>query len=182
MKRVGEEIFKQSVENRLRDNAVEDVTDGAPDATFDAVMQKRAVDVFDKGTDGTGYLNAKVVMRWPPSNGKLQVLLSAMDEGPRKQFTVVFTGECYKYRELLNLRPNDELQLALKAAVVQKPTRIMYEEGVLLKFVKIKDLKHAGQIVDTWNRELCLIPQHYIGTHSFHIQLFFSHSGHPSSV
>ncbi|KAI0934827.1 hypothetical protein AcW1_006221 [Taiwanofungus camphoratus] len=129
---------------------------------FDPSLERRATDIYRYGTDGTGFLKGKVVMKWGPMNGRLRVLFATQEGSPPSQdvrFEVNFAGDCSKHFRVLSLHIRDEFKLCLKGASVRKTCSshnalqmtLQYEDGVTIKYLHSKDESLIGKVIDLWS-------------------------------
>ncbi|KAH9952071.1 hypothetical protein B0H21DRAFT_12289 [Amylocystis lapponica] len=135
------------------------------DDPFHPSLEKKLADLSMGTTDDTGFLQGRVRMKWPPSGGKLSVLLTLADA--LSQCNVYFSGTCTKYFHLLAFNIGDEFQLSLRGAVVESTNNtrctLRFERGVVVKFLKTKNPAHTDQIVNTWDLEKEYLTSHQVG-------------------
>jgi hypothetical protein len=125
---------------------------------FPAGLERDAMDLFHNGSDDTGYLSGRFFMAWKPIKNRLRAILEIPSQ--KYCFEVEFTGVCAEYFDILQLKAQDNVQLALKGARIEKvlnpsrtcnlPMKVQYAEGVIIKFGRKEDV---SQMVNTWRRE-----------------------------
>lgn len=126
---------------------------------FEDSQQRTPGDILDSGLeDDSGYISCKCFMTWRPTT-KHKAILETTESTPRFRFDVEFAGVCVDFFPEIELKAQDEFLLALKSAQIEKsnkqsrlctiPLKLVYEEGVIIKF-----LKRQGpcRIIDTWQR------------------------------
>jgi hypothetical protein len=109
-------------------------------------------------------------MAWKPIKNRLRAILEIPSQ--KHSFDVEFTGVCAEFFDILQIKPHDDVVLALKGARVEKvlnPSRtctlsmkLQYADGVIIKFGKHKG---ASQMVNTWRREFSFILYTYTQTY-----------------
>jgi hypothetical protein len=127
----------------------------ADDDLFSVGLERNAIDLLHNGTDGTGYLCGRFFMAWQPVRGRLRAILEIPSQ--KHSFDVEFTGLCAEFFDILQLKSQDDVLLALKGATIDKlpkpsrtcnlPMKLQYAEGVIIKFGKRGG---TSQMVNTW--------------------------------
>jgi len=133
------------------------------DDPFPVGLERNVLDLFHKGADDTGYLCGRFFMAWKPIKNRLRAILEVPSQSQKCCFEVEFTGVCAEFFDILQLKAQDDVLLALKGARVEKvpnPSRtcnlsmkLQYAEGVIIKFGRRED---TGKMVNTWKCEFSL--------------------------
>ncbi|CAL1705544.1 unnamed protein product [Somion occarium] len=121
-------------------------SNGEDDVLFQPSQERRASDIRQSGSDGTGYLEGRVHMKWPPMGGKVQLIMETKENGNTFRFDVSFADGCAKLlvSSGVNFSVGDRFQLSLNGAIVEASTvsksnvlglSLNYRDGVALKFV-----------------------------------------------
>ncbi|KAG6844918.1 hypothetical protein H0H87_002402 [Tephrocybe sp. NHM501043] len=126
----------------------------------DPELARNPQDVLANGLDDdSGYIACKCFMTWRPTNRKHKAILETMRTVPRLRFDVEFAGACIPFFSNIELKGQDELLLALTSAQIESatvsqvcniPLKLIYEEGVIIKFVKRKVSEDAKAHEDSW--------------------------------
>jgi hypothetical protein len=130
---------------------------------FDPTLEKKVMDLYEHGTDGTGYFSAMAFMTWPVKQ-KARLNVETIVGKKIHRFDIELSGKCAPYFDKLRFYSRDVFQIALKGARIEKTKSssspyslamtIKYPEGVIIKFIT-RSMKPTenGQVVDTWKRE-----------------------------
>ncbi|KAG6916649.1 hypothetical protein DXG01_005935 [Tephrocybe rancida] len=124
----------------------------------DSDLERTPQDILDNGLqDDTGYISCKVYMTWRPTTKHKAIIQTTSQAAPPLRFDLEFAGACKEFFPEIELKAQDEFLLALKLAQMEKtskasrlcniPLKLVYEEGVIIKFVKRQG---PCEIVDTW--------------------------------
>jgi hypothetical protein len=127
---------------------------------FDPALQKKAFDIWKKGSDGSGYLSGLAFMAWQ-SKQKVRFNMEVAEDGQRYRFDIEFSGACLLHLEKLSVYPQDILQVALKGVSIEMkkqsaspysiPLALKFQDGVIVKFIRSRrNPLNDGVIVNTW--------------------------------
>ncbi|KAG6336324.1 hypothetical protein ID866_2773 [Astraeus odoratus] len=131
----------------------------SPDASDDLFhnSRKRSTQDLSHLTDDSGYVEGRVFMTWPLSNGVRRLNLEVSEGSSIKRFEVVLSGCLFHGREGLSFRPHDRICLALKSAKVESrkessapyllPLTLKYTAGVVVKYLSGVN---SGKVINTW--------------------------------
>lgn len=156
----------EPTEKRARTDSDVVHADDADADPFRPTLQRKAVDVCEHGSDGDGFIQATVRMRWPK---KPELVLEAVENGQAVSFDVKFADPCWEYltRQGAAFTKGDQLYISLKGAKVIKrltsrlpklPMELKYEDSVRIKFLATKSSPPSGTVVDSWAGAWPLIP------------------------
>ncbi|THH29587.1 hypothetical protein EUX98_g4596 [Antrodiella citrinella] len=124
-------------------------------------LQRKASRISVDGLDNSGFIQARVHMKWPPVGGRANATLEVTEDGRHRHFEVTFLGACYLFFKAIDLKLEigDTLLLSLESASAETvasskpnylPLKLTYEHGVRLKFLTKKTPPTTGMTVDFW--------------------------------
>ncbi|THH20712.1 hypothetical protein EUX98_g8531 [Antrodiella citrinella] len=138
-----------------------DDPNGASSDPFRMSLQRKASRICVDALDDSGFIKAKVHMKWPWLHERANVILEVMEDTKSKLFGVTFAGPCSRFFNAisLNLELGDILLLSLENASAESvavcrpndlPLKLTYEHGVRMKFLSKKTPPTTGMTVDFW--------------------------------
>ncbi|KDQ61169.1 hypothetical protein JAAARDRAFT_204921 [Jaapia argillacea MUCL 33604] len=120
---------------------------------FDDDNQKQISDIIAGGADGAGFIQGKIMMKWP--NGR--ILLQIPEGRTQHRLEVMLSGRCTQFvGKELSFAIGDVVRVGLKGGQVKKkPSNgggvVEFVEGVVIKWVSSsRKVDEEGKVVDVW--------------------------------
>lgn len=150
---------------RLKQDKEAEKTDWPTDDSgpFRASLQRKATDIPTHGVDDTGFIQAKIMMKWPVVQGRVRLEVSVSEDAVAKHFYVVFSGPCPAFFNSIGLKfaIGDSIRLSLQDVTVEQvtaghskflPMQLHYDRGVRMQVLGKK--ASVATLVDYWQGKL----------------------------
>lgn len=135
-----------------------DDPDEAGSDPFHMSFQRKASRICVDGLDESGFIQAKVHLKWPWLDERADVILEVIEDTKSRLFGVTFAGPCSRFFNDIGLKLElgDTLLLSLRNASAEPiavrrpndlPWKLTYEHGVRMKFLSKKTPPRTGMTV-----------------------------------